>query len=99
MLLICLQNGDECMHGNVTNEEWEIFREAYQFFSDHCMPPANQDENAVAWWMAAAESLSELDQKWKDYPLMSGLLVAIYAYMECKAKEKTREVAEFVQEQ
>ena len=87
------------MHGNVTNEEWEIFREAYQFFSDHCMPPANQDEKAVAWWMTAAESLSELDQKWKDYPLMSGLLVAIYEYMECKAKEKTREVAEFVQEQ
>ena len=49
--------------------------------------------------MTAAESLSELDQKWKDYPLMRGFLVAIYEYMECKAKEKTREVAEFVQEQ
>ena len=27
------------MHGNVTNEEWQIFKEAYQYFSDHCLPP------------------------------------------------------------
>jgi len=87
------------MHGNVTNEEWQIFKEAYQYFSDHCLPPANQDENAADWWMSAAKDVGELDQKWKDYPLMRSLLLAIYEYMEFKAKEKTREVAEFVQEQ
>ena len=80
------------MHGNVTNEEWQIFKEAYQYFSDHCLPPANQDENAVDWWMSAAKDMGELDQKWKDYPLMRSLLLAIYEYMEFKAKEKTRQV-------
>ena len=77
------------MHGNVTNEEWQIFKEAYQYFS----------ENAADWWMSAAKDVGELDQKWKDYPLMRSLLLAIYEYLEFKAKEKTREVAEFVQEQ
>lgn len=49
--------------------------------------------------MSAAKDVGELDQKWKDYPLMRSLLLAIYEYMEYKAKEKTKEVAEFVQEQ
>jgi hypothetical protein len=40
-----------------------------------------------------------LDAKWKDYPLMRSLLLGIYEYIEFKAKEKTKEVAEFVQEQ
>ena len=86
------------MHGNVTEEEWQIFKEAYQYFSNHCLPPANQDENAVDWWTEAAKALGALDLKWKDYPLMRCLLLGIYEYMECKAKEKTKEVAEFVQE-
>lgn len=81
------------MHGNVTNEEWQIFKEAYQYFSDHCLPPANQDENAVDWWMSAAKDVGELDQKWKDYPLMRSLLLAIYEYLEFKAKEKTKDEA------
>jgi hypothetical protein len=69
MILTFPRNGDERMHGNVTNEEWQIFKEAYQYFSDHCLPPANQDENAVDWWMSAAKDVGELDQKWKDYPM------------------------------
>ncbi|MBQ9210185.1 MAG: hypothetical protein IJ153_00650 [Clostridia bacterium] len=86
------------MHGNVTQEEWQIFKEAYQYFSEHCLPPANQEEQAVAWWTDAAQAMGMLDVKWKDYPLMRGLLIAIYEYLEFKAKEKTKEVAEFVQE-
>lgn len=74
------------MHGNVTNEEWQVFKEAYQFFSDHCLPPANQDEDAVEWWMSAAKDVGELDAKWKDYPLMRSLLLGIYEYIEFKAK-------------
>lgn len=34
--------------------------------------------------------------KWKDYPLMQNLLLAIYDYMDFKAKEKTKELNEFV---
>ncbi len=33
----------------VTSQERRIFREAYNYFSAHCDPPANQDEGAVAW--------------------------------------------------
>ena len=86
------------MHGDVTQEEWQIFREAYQFFSAHCLPPANQEKNAVEWWISAARDVSALDEKWKDYPLMCGLLAAIYEYLELKAREKTKVLAEFVQE-
>ena len=86
------------MNSDITNEEQEIFREAYQYFASHCSPPANQDEDAVAWWTAAATDVFALDQKWKDYPLMRGFLLAIYEYLEYKAKEKTEEVAEFVPE-
>jgi len=62
----------------------------------HCDPPANQDEGAVAWWMAAVTDIAPLAQKWKDYPLMQNLLLAIYDYMDFKAKEKTKELNEFV---
>ena len=86
------------MNSDITNEEREIFREAYQYFASHCSPPANQDEDAVAWWTEAATDVCALDQKWKDYPLMRGLLLAIYEYLEHKSKEKTEEVAEFVPE-
>ena len=86
------------MSGDITNEEREIFREAYQYFAAYCTPPANQDEEAVAWWTAAAKDVCTLDHKWQGYPLMRGLLLAIYEYMEHKAKEKTEEAAEFVPE-
>lgn len=86
------------MHGNVTDEEWEIFREAFRFFSNHCDPPANQRENAVEWWTDAAKEVCALDQKWAACPLMREMLIAIYSYIESKAKEKTKELAEFVQE-
>lgn len=86
------------MSGDITNEEREIFREAYQYFAAYCTPPANQDEDAVAWWTAAAKEVCTLDHKWQEYPLMRGLLLAIYEYMEHKAKEKTEEAAEFVPE-
>lgn len=52
----------------------------------------------MAWWIAAATDIAPLAQKWKDYPLMQSLLLAIYDYMDFKAKEKTKEINEFVQE-
>ena len=79
------------MHGNVTNEEWQIFKEAYQYFSDYCMPPANQDENAADWWMSAAKDVGELDQKWKDYPLMRSLLLAIYEYINKRLRNRLKD--------
>ena len=90
--------GDEYMHGKVTNEEWEIFKEAYHFFSAHSEPPANQSDEAVAWWMQTAKDVVTVDSKWKEYPLMRSLLLGIYEYLEYKSKEKTKEADEFVPE-
>ena len=85
------------MHGKVTDQEWEIFRQAYLFFSEHCDPPANQDEAAVLWWQQTAIDVASLDNQWKERNLlMRSLLVAIYEYLEYKAQEKNMEVADFV---
>ena len=74
----------------------QVTSQERRIFSAHCDPPANQDEGAVAWWMAAVTDIAPLAQKWKDYPLMQNLLLAIYDYMDFKAKEKTKELNEFV---
>mgnify|MGYP004543628591 CR=1 FL=1 len=79
-----------------TSQERRIFRGAYNSFAAQGDAPANQDEGAVAWWMAAVTDIAPLAQKWKDYPLMQNLLLAIYDYMDFKAKEKTKELNEFV---
>ena len=84
------------MHGKVTDQEWEIFKEAYQFFAEFCDPPANQDEACQEWWAASAKAVGALDSKWSEYPLMRSLLLAIYEYIDHKAKEKTKEIFEFV---
>lgn len=84
------------MSDEVTTIEKRIFREAYEFFARHCCPPANQEGNAVDWWMDTAKDVSVVDSKWTDYPLMRGFLLAIYEYLEFKAKEKTKEIDDFV---
>ena len=94
----CLKNGDDYMYGTVSNEEREMFRDAYKYFANHSQPPANQDVDANDWWETAATEIAALDHRWKGYPLMRKLLLAIYDYMGYKAKEKTKEVAEFVLE-
>ena len=86
------------MHGCVTHQERMIFREAFIFYTAYCNPPSNQSDDAVEWWAEAAREVGALDAKWQEYPLMRSLLIAIYEHMEFKAKESTREVAEFVQE-
>ena len=87
------------MHGSVGNEEWQIFKEVYQFFAAHCEPPACEDQEAVHWWQLTASSVTELASKWQGHPLMNNLLLGIYEYLDCKAKEKTKGVTGFVQEQ
>lgn len=84
------------MTGAVTAEEREIFSEAYHFFEKYNDPPANQEDFAADWWQECAKDVGSLDNHWKDHPLMRELLLAIYAYLDDKAKEKTKEMAEFV---
>lgn len=84
------------MHGNVTDQEWEIFRQAFLFFKTFCAPPANQDEHAVTWWSRAAQSVGELSAQWHNHMLMDELLVAIYNYIGHKADKKSTEAANHV---
>lgn len=86
------------MNDYVTHQERMIFREAFIFYTSYCNPPSNQSDDAVEWWAEAAREVGALDAKWQEYPLMRSLLIAIYEHMEFKAKENTKEVAEFVQE-
>lgn len=51
------------------------------------------------WWTQTAQDVCEVDNRWTEIPLMRSLLLGIYEYLDFKAKEKTKEVAEFVQEQ
>lgn len=83
------------MIGEPTNEEIRMFREAYEFFKRFCDPPANQDKQAPDWWCNAAAEVAALDNRWKDYPLMRGFLMAIYDYLEAKSRQKTKELAHF----
>ena len=91
--------GNESMHGPVTDQEWQIFKEAYLYFEAHCDPPANQAENACDWWSVAANDVAEVDNRWNGYPLMRELLLAIYNYLDYKAKERTKELADFSNEE
>ena len=77
------------MHGNVTDEEWTIFKEAYQFFAAHCDPPANQDEQAGDWWQETCNAVCAADRRRQGCPLMRHLLFGIFDYLEDKAKAKT----------
>lgn len=92
------KTGEKTTSVCITREDRTIFREAFTFYSKHCDPPANQYDDAVEWWSDTAREVGVLDAKWQEYPLMRSLLIAIYEHMEFKAKENTKEVAEFVQE-
>lgn len=88
------------MHGKVTDEEWEIFRQAYLFYADHCDPPATQETSSEAWWRKAATDVAKVDHQWeKVNSLMRELLIGIYNYMGDKAKTRTEEYSDFVPEQ
>lgn len=71
-----------------TNTEDSIFRDAYRYFRSHSTPPPITDTDASAvWWEAAAEDTSKAAARWQNHPLMIKLLIAIYDYLEEKAKE------------
>ena len=74
------------MHNKMSDEEWEIFSEAYQFLADHINPPARQGAEAEAWWMAAAAHAAAIDRRRQGHPLMRRLLLAIYQYLAEKPK-------------
>ncbi len=71
-----------------TNTEDSIFRDAYRYFRAHSTPPPIADTDASAsWWEAAADDISKVSARWENHPLAIKLLIAVYEYLEEKAKE------------
>ena len=75
----------------MTFEEQEIMRNAYVFLKNHCNPPANQEANACDWWMQAVLELGQVCEAWNNHPLAKEVFMALYAYIEGKARKKTEE--------
>ena len=71
-----------------TNTEDRIFREVYRYFAAHYSPPPVSDSEASAvWWEAAADDIGKVSTRWENHSLAVKLLIAIYEYLEEKAKE------------
>ena len=72
-----------------------FFVKLMNFFERHCAPLANGEDGSLEFWKSAAVDVSATYNKWIGHPLMSELLMAIYSYLECKAKERTKELEDF----
>ena len=47
---------------------------------------------SLAWWETAANDIAAVSASWNNHPLIIRLLVAIYEYLEEKAKEAAHEL-------
>ncbi len=77
------------MHGKTSEEEWNIFRDAYQYMAEHIDPPGCQGPEAEAWWMAAAADAAAICHRRGGHPLIRTLLAAIYDYLGEKSKRRS----------
>ena len=76
------------MHGRVTDDEWEIFKEAYQYLADRGVPPPSGSPEAAPWWRSAADDALAADRRWNGHPLMRGLLLALFEYLGKRGKTR-----------
>ena len=68
------------------NEEVEIMRDMFCFLRDHNDPPRNGTDGAPDWWLKAVKDMGSLDEKWRNHPLAQVVLMALFEYLEQKAK-------------
>ena len=73
----------------MTNTELEIMLDAITYLGAHNHPPPTGTDEAVAWWMEAAEDIGAVAVKWENHPLATIVLIALYEYLEGKAKAVT----------
>ena len=69
--------------------ELEIMLDAATYLGAHSQPPPNGTDAAVDWWMDAAADIGAIAAKWGNHPLATTILIAIYGYLEGKAKAVT----------
>ena len=72
----------------MTPEENGIMRDAFYFLRDHIDPPPVGTDACVAFWEQAAKDLGNVAATWKNHPLATRILIAIYDYLEMKCKQK-----------
>ena len=71
-----------------TNTEDSIYRDPYRYIRAHSTPPPIADTDASASCSAAAaDDISKVSARWENHPLAIKLLIAVYEYLEEKAKE------------
>ena len=73
----------------MTGTEFEIMLDAITYLGAHNHPPHTGTDEAVAWWTDAAADIGNVAVKWENHPLAITVLVAIYGYLEGKAKAVT----------
>ena len=73
----------------MTNAELEIMRDAMTYLGAHNQPPPTGTDEAVDWWTEAAEDISAMVAKWEKHSLATAVLIAVYGYLEEKAKAVT----------
>ena len=70
----------------MTNTELEIMLDAATYLGAYHQPPPSGTEKAVTWWKEAAKDISAIVTKWDNHPLATTVLIAVYGYLEEKAK-------------
>ena len=71
----------------MTPEESGIMRDAFYFLRDHINPPPLGTDECPVFWEQAAKDLAAAAAPWKDHPLATGVLIAIYEYLDWKCKQ------------
>ena len=70
-------------------KESEIMRDTFYFLRDHNDPPPMGTDACTAFWEKTAADIGMLvGGKWKNHPLATGILMAVYEYLEWKCKQK-----------
>ena len=77
----------------MTPEENGIMRDIFYYLRDHIDPPGIGTPECEAFWIQAAKDLGAVSNTWKNHPLATYMLVAIYEYLEWKCKQKAGEPA------
>ena len=73
----------------MTGTEFEIMLDAIMYLGARNQPPPTGTDEAVDWWMDAAAEIGTLSAKWENHPLAAAVLIAVYGYIEGKAKAVT----------
>ena len=72
----------------MTRNENAVFTDAMSYLDRYDDPPAGNGEDACMWWCRAANDLTQLTRTHDEHPLAVQLGLAIYSYIEFKAKAK-----------